>query len=173
MKDKSSDGKKDLPKPNNHPKVNGAKLDKMLSAICKAGGMTGGSLSDLLRGGGLSGKTRSGSHTPGASKGGAASENREREGRRSSESSGSKEQRFQCKGPCVEAEWRAHLDIPEGLICLSAAWSRSRNAQRHRDVTLGVNYLDNRGRPQYEEMTFCDSEIRWIMETLWHAPIWD
>ncbi|MBP9127844.1 MAG: hypothetical protein KBG07_03650 [Elusimicrobia bacterium] len=73
----------------------------------------------------------------------------------------------------MEAEWRAHLDIPEGLLCLSAAWSRNTRSHRHRDVTIGVNFLDKRGRPRYEEMTFCDSEIRWIMETLWHAPIWD
>jgi hypothetical protein len=158
MSEKSPDGKKDLPTPkNNTPKVNARKLDKLLATICKAGGMTGGPLSDFLRTGGSAGgeKREHGTVKPGDS------------------SSRSGDPRFQCQGPCMEAEWRAHLDIPEGLLCLSAVWSRNSRSHRHRDVTIGVNYLDKRGRPQYEEMTFCDSEIRWIMETLWHAPIWD
>jgi hypothetical protein len=78
-----------------------------------------------------------------------------------------------CQGPCTKAEWRAHLDIPGGLLCVSAAWSRNSHADRHRDITFGVTYVDGRGKPQYSEMTYCDSEVRWLMETLWHAPIWD
>jgi hypothetical protein len=78
-----------------------------------------------------------------------------------------------CQGPCAKAEWRGHLDIPEGILCVSASWSRNHQTERHRDVTFGVTYLDERGKPQYSEMSYCDSEVRWLMETLWHAPIWD
>ncbi|MBK8871504.1 MAG: hypothetical protein IPN19_10780 [Elusimicrobia bacterium] len=167
MSEKSSDGKRDVPTPkDSSPRINARKLDKLLSAICKAGGMTGGPLSDFLRGGGAPAGFRSNAVPPPSGKRqhlSSPGHSPSREG----------EPRFQCQGPCVEAEWRAHLDIPEGLLCLSAAWSRNTRSHRHRDVTIGVNFLDKRGRPRYEEMTFCDSEIRWIMETLWHAPIWD
>lgn len=78
-----------------------------------------------------------------------------------------------CQGPCAKAEWRGHLDIPGGILCVSAAWSRNHHTERHRDVTFGVTYMDERGKPQYSEMSYCDSEVRWLMETLWHAPIWD
>jgi hypothetical protein len=78
-----------------------------------------------------------------------------------------------CQGPCAKAEWRGHLDIPGGILCVSAAWSRNHHAERHRDVTIGLTYLDERGKPLYSEMNYCDSEVRWLMETLWHAPIWD
>lgn len=78
-----------------------------------------------------------------------------------------------CQGPCAKAEWRGHLDIPGGILCVSAAWSRNTHAERHRDITIAMTYPDERGKSQYSEMTYCDSEIRWLMETLWHAPIWD
>lgn len=78
-----------------------------------------------------------------------------------------------CQGPCAKAEWRGHLDIPGGILCVSASWSRNHHAERHRDVTFGVTCLDERGNPHYSEMSYCDSEVRWLMETLWHAPIWD
>ncbi len=78
-----------------------------------------------------------------------------------------------CQGPCAKAEWRGHLDIPGGILCVSAAWSRNTQAERHRDITIAMTYPDARGKSQYSEMTYCDSEIRWLMETLWHAPIWD
>lgn len=78
-----------------------------------------------------------------------------------------------CQGPCAKAEWRAHLDIPGGLMCVSAVWSRNSHTERHRDITIGLTYIDDRGKTQYSEMAYCDSEVRWLMETLWHAPIWD
>lgn len=78
-----------------------------------------------------------------------------------------------CQGPCRRAEWRGHLDIPGGILCVSAVWSRNHNIERHRDITFGLTYMDERGKPQYSEMSYCDSEVRWLMETLWHAPIWD
>lgn len=85
----------------------------------------------------------------------------------------SHQQGLTCEGPCAKAEWRGHLDIPGGVLCVSAAWSRNHHTERHRDVTFGLTYLDERGKPQYSEMSYCDSEVRWLMETLWHAPIWD
>lgn len=79
-----------------------------------------------------------------------------------------------CKGPCEKSQWRAHLDIPSGMLCVSADWSKNRGAEKHRDVTIAITYLDERGETQeYCEMIFCDSEVRWLMETLWHAPIWE
>jgi hypothetical protein len=78
-----------------------------------------------------------------------------------------------CQGPCAKADWRAHLDIPAGILCVSAAWSSNKRAEKHRDVTLCLTYKDEQGRAQRQEMTFCDSEVRWLMETIWHAPIWD
>lgn len=78
-----------------------------------------------------------------------------------------------CHGPCGQAQWRAHMDIPSGILCVSADWSKNRAAEKHRDITIAITYLDERGKPQYSEMIFCDSEVRWLMETLWHAPIWD
>lgn len=80
---------------------------------------------------------------------------------------------LKCEGPCDKAHWRAHLDIPAGLLCVSADWSHNRAAEKHRDVTIAVTYRDERGKTQYSEMVFCDSEVRWLMETLWHAPIWE
>jgi hypothetical protein len=84
-----------------------------------------------------------------------------------------KDRGLACQGPCVKAEWRGHLDIPSGILCVSATWSRNSHAERHRDVTIALTYLDERGKTQYSEMAYCDSEVRWLMETLWHAPIWD
>ena len=78
-----------------------------------------------------------------------------------------------CQGPCEKSQWRAHLDIPSGMLCVSADWSKNRGAEKHRDVTIAITYLDERGKKQYSEMIFCDSEVRWLMETLWHAPIWE
>ncbi len=78
-----------------------------------------------------------------------------------------------CRGPCEAAEWRAHMDIPSGLLCVSAAWSTNKKADKHRDVTVAITYRDSRGKVQYADMVLCDSEVRWLMETLWHAPIWD
>ena len=78
-----------------------------------------------------------------------------------------------CQGPCAKAEWRSHLDIPAGVLCVSAVWSQNKHAEKHRDVTIGVTFRDERGKTQYNEMVFCDSEVRWLMETIWHAPIWD
>lgn len=78
-----------------------------------------------------------------------------------------------CQGPCEKSQWRAHLDIPSGILCVSADWSKNRGAEKHRDVTVAITYLNERGKREYSEMIFCDSEVRWLMETLWHAPIWD
>ena len=36
-----------------------------------------------------------------------------------------------------------------------------------------VTYVNDEGKEDYADLTFCDSEVRWIMEALWHAPIWD
>ena len=87
--------------------------------------------------------------------------------------SAGKSSKLACQGPCAKAEWRGHLDIPSGILCVSADWSKNRGAEKHRDVTVAITYLDERGKPQYSEMIFCDSEVRWLMETLWHAPIWE
>ena len=78
-----------------------------------------------------------------------------------------------CRGPCRKAQWRAHLDIPGGILCVSAAPSTSENTHPHRDVTIGITYWDEDNKPGYTDITFCDSEVRWIMESLWHAPIWE
>jgi|GEM_PF-2309291 len=78
-----------------------------------------------------------------------------------------------CQGPCGRADWRAHIDIHGGILCVSAAWSTNPEPEKHRDVTLCVTYLDQNKKVCHSEMTFCDSEIRWLMETLWHAPLWD
>jgi hypothetical protein len=83
-----------------------------------------------------------------------------------------KKARLSCKGPCAAAEWKAHLDIPSGILCVSAAWSSNRQAEKHRDVTIAITYLDEKGKVNYTDMVFCDAEVRWLMETLWHAPIW-
>ncbi len=94
-------------------------------------------------------------------------------GKTQKRSSGGKKSGLTCQGPCGKAEWRGHLDIPSGILCVSADWSKNRGAEKHRDVTIAITYEDERGKPQYSEMIFCDSEVRWLMETLWHAPIWD
>ncbi|HRY28499.1 MAG TPA: hypothetical protein P5079_00525 [Elusimicrobiota bacterium] len=78
-----------------------------------------------------------------------------------------------CRAPCRKADWRAHLDIPAGILCVSAAWSANKQAAKHRDVTIAITFLDDDGKPDYADIVFCDSEIRWLMETLWHAPLWD
>ncbi|MBI4397072.1 MAG: hypothetical protein HY548_08260 [Elusimicrobia bacterium] len=85
----------------------------------------------------------------------------------------SKDGRVVCRAPCGDADWRAHLDIPAGILCVSAAWSSNKKAEKHRDVTVAVTFLDEHEKPQYTDMVFCDSEVRWLMETLWHAPIWE
>jgi hypothetical protein len=103
-------------------------LDRFLSSICEAAGMTGG---PLKKKGGADG-------TAGPA----------------------------CQGPCAKAEWRAHLDIPGGLLCVSATWSDNKKAERHRDVTIALTYFDEKGKVQYSDMVFCDSEVRWLMETL-------
>jgi hypothetical protein len=77
-----------------------------------------------------------------------------------------------CRGPCRTAEWRAHLDVPFGILCVSAAWSTNKKADKHRDVTVTITYWDDDGKPDYADMVLCDSEMRWLMEALWHAPIW-
>ena len=84
-----------------------------------------------------------------------------------------KEKKLSCQGRCDQAEWRAHMDLPAGVLCVSADWSKNKHAEKHRDVVLSISYFDEKGKPQYSELVFCDSEIRWLMETLWHAPIWD
>jgi hypothetical protein len=120
-----------------HP-ITRKNLDRFLSSICEAGGMSGASA-------------------------------RGREEAASMED----DHRLVCRGPCVKADWRAHLDIPTGIICVSAAWSHNTKAEKHRDVTLGLTYYDSHGKVRYTDMIFCDSEVRWLMETLWHAPLWD
>lgn len=80
---------------------------------------------------------------------------------------------MKCQGPCAKADWRAHLDIPAGILCVSAAWSTNKHAEKHRDVTVSLTYRDPDGKTQHNEMIFCDSEVRWLMETIWHAPIWE
>lgn len=95
-------------------------------------------------------------------------------GRRRGKKPGERKKRpLACKGPCGNAEWRAHLDIPSGILCVSADWSKNRHADKHRDVTVAITYYDEKGREDYADMLFCDSEVRWLLETLWHAPIWE
>ncbi|MGQ0644085.1 MAG: hypothetical protein ACT4O3_01145 [Elusimicrobiota bacterium] len=77
-----------------------------------------------------------------------------------------------CRGPCRQAEWRSHLDIADGILCVSASWSQNKRAEKHKDITVSLTYLDDEGKPDYADMVLCDSEIRWLMEALWHAPIW-
>jgi hypothetical protein len=78
-----------------------------------------------------------------------------------------------CQGPCADAEWRSHLDVAYGILCASAAWSKNKHAEKHRDVTVAITYLNDEGKTDYAEMVLCDSEVRWLMEALWHAPIWE
>ena len=81
--------------------------------------------------------------------------------------------RMACKCPCADAEWRAQLDIHEGVLCVYSKVSREEADGPHRDVTLAVTYVNEDGEEDYMDITFCDAEIRWIMEALWHAPIWE
>lgn len=78
-----------------------------------------------------------------------------------------------CQGPCEAAAWRSHLDVPYGILCVSADWSKNKHAEKHRDVTVALSYMNDEGKPDYSEMVLCDSEVRWLMEALWHAPIWE
>lgn len=95
-------------------------------------------------------------------------------GRKSSpkKGSGHKKNALICRGPCHQAEWRAHLDVAYGVLCVSAAWSANKKADKHRDVTVAITYLNEEGKVDYADMVLCDSEVRWLMEALWHAPIW-
>jgi hypothetical protein len=120
------------------PKLTKKKLDRFLSSLCEAAGMTG---------------------RPPARR-------KEKEEARSGSG-------LVCRGPCRRAQWRAHLDIPSGILCVSADWSKNRQAEKHRDVTVAITFEGARGKSDYMDMVFCDSEVRWLMETLWHAPIWD
>jgi hypothetical protein len=81
--------------------------------------------------------------------------------------------RMACKCPCADAEWRAQLDIADGVICVYSKVTRRDADGPHRDVTLAVTYVNDEGNEDYADITFCDAEIRWIMEALWHAPIWE
>jgi hypothetical protein len=81
--------------------------------------------------------------------------------------------RIACKCPCADAEWRAQLDIPDGILCVYAKRTGVGPDGPHRDITLAVTYINDEGREDFTDMTFCDGEIRWVMEALWHAPIWD
>lgn len=81
--------------------------------------------------------------------------------------------RIACKCPCADAEWRAQLDIHEGVLCVYSKITRQDAEGPHRDVTLAVTYINDEGKEDYADITFCDGEIRWILEALWHAPIWD
>lgn len=81
--------------------------------------------------------------------------------------------RLVCRGPCAKAEWRAHLDIPSGVLCVSADWTHNKHADKHRDVTIAITYVNDEGKEDFADIVFCDSEVRWLLETLWHAPIWD
>lgn len=118
------------------PKLTKKKLDRFLSSICEAAGMTG--------------KAPAKKETP-----------------------GEKPKRLPCRGDCGGADWRAHLDVPSGVLCVSAAWSSNKKADRHRDVTIAITYKDENGKVNFTDMVFCDSEVRWLVETLWHAPIWE
>jgi hypothetical protein len=77
-----------------------------------------------------------------------------------------------CQGACKSAQWRAHLDVPAGVLCVCASWSKNKRVQKHRDVTVSLTYRDDKGRIKFTDFVLCDTEIRWLMETLWHAPIW-
>jgi hypothetical protein len=110
------------------------KLDKFLSSLCKAGGMT--------------------NSAPPQKRKGADSY-------------------FGCQGRCRQGDWRAHMDIPAGILCVSAKRSSDKRAEPHWDVALAITYTDSHGKPGYIDMVFCDSEVRWLMETLWHAPLWE
>jgi hypothetical protein len=81
--------------------------------------------------------------------------------------------RKDCLCPCKDAEWRAQLDVPEGVLCVYSKVTGKDADGPHRDITLAVTYVNDRGEDDYTDITFCDSEVRWIMEALWHAPIWD
>jgi hypothetical protein len=81
--------------------------------------------------------------------------------------------RIACKCPCADADWRAQLDIADGVICVYSKISRRDADGPHRDITLAVTYVNDQGQEDYADITFCDAEVRWVMEALWHAPIWD
>jgi hypothetical protein len=81
--------------------------------------------------------------------------------------------RTECRCPCKDAEWRAQLDVPGGIVCVYSKITRRDAEGPHRDITLAVTYENEQGESDYADITFCDSEIRWIMEALWHAPIWE
>ncbi len=82
-------------------------------------------------------------------------------------------QRKPCRCPCEDAEWRAQLDIPDGVLCVYSRVTRQEADGPHRDITIAVTFVNDRGQDDYADLTFCDSEVRWLMEALWHAPIWD
>lgn len=84
----------------------------------------------------------------------------------------SKKRKLACQGPCQGAEWRAHLDVPFGVLCVSVDWSTNKKAEKHRDVTVAVTFLNDQGKPDYADMVLCDSEMRWLIEALWHSPLW-
>ncbi len=92
---------------------------------------------------------------------------------RKEEEKGSTRPAVACQGACKDADWRSHLDVASGVLCVSAAWSKNKNAEKHRDVTVSISYINEDGKPDYSEMVLCDSEVRWLMEALWHAPIWE
>ena len=129
-----NDGQDPKPPSKRFPKLNKRKLDRFLSSLCEAAGMTGAPKKKAKDADGPA---------------------------------------LTCQGPCANADWRAHLDIPAGILCVSAAWSANKHAEKHRDVTITLTYRDEHGKRQHHEMVFCDSEVRWLMETIWHAPIWD
>src|SRR5262245_44138408 len=60
--------------------------------------------------------------------------------------------RLVCRGHCTRAEWRAHLDIPSGILCVSACWSANRRAEKHRDVTIAITFLDEKNKISYTDM---------------------
>ena len=123
------------------PKLTKEKLDRFLSSICEAAGMTGKP------------PREDGARAKGAPK--------------------DVRGRLSCRGACASAEWRPHLALPAGILCVSASWSTNKRAEKHRDVNVAITYKDEGGKVNYTDMVFCDSEVRWLMETLWHAPIWE
>src|SRR5215510_3232858 len=57
-----------------------------------------------------------------------------------------KRKKIACQGPCEEADWRSHLDVPYGLLCVSASWSKNKHAEKHRDVTVALTYMNDQGK---------------------------
>src|SRR5262245_19058806 len=59
-------------------------------------------------------------------------------GKSAKKRSGKKGHGLICRVPCRRAEWRTHLDISCGILCVSADWSTNKHAGKHLDVTVAI-----------------------------------